>query len=145
MMAPMAGRRPFTTVDVVPSWEQRLAPPESLGPLERKAFVHLVSACPLAQFTAADLPLLCRWAELEVMAQRAAVELQQAMIMTDGKVSPWFSIHATATKAQTALALRLRLGPQSRLQKAPKTQAAPLSGYERLALLDVGDDDEAAN
>jgi len=139
------GRRPFATVDVHPWYEgeQRLQPPACLGDAERRAFVDLVSACPTAQFTRADLPLLCRWCELEVMAQTAAAELGDGgMVTVDGKVSPWVSIHATATKGQSLLALRLRLGPQSRANRAPKTQPAPMSYYERASML--GDDDEAA-
>jgi phage terminase small subunit len=83
--------------------------------------------------------LLCRWAELTVMAEQAAGELQASgMVTADGKVSPWFSIHQQATKSLNALALRLRLGPQSRARKAPKTLAAPLSYFD-LQELEVPD------
>ena len=113
----MAGRRAFTTTDVH-SWElgnQRLRPSESLGPHERQAFLALIASCPLAQFVEADLPLLSRWCELEAMAQHAAAELRKGMVTSDGKISPWVSIHQMATKGQALLALRLRLGP-SRLK-----------------------------
>jgi hypothetical protein len=141
MMTPMAGRRPFTTIETG-SWGGRLEPPASLGPLERKAFVDLVGACPLQQFQSCDAPLLSRWAELELQAQQAAAELRANGMVVAGKLSPWLSVHAQAVKGQSLLALRLRLGPQSRLQKAPKSLPAPLSGYEKLAMLDEGDDDE---
>jgi hypothetical protein len=40
-----------------------------------------------------DLPLICRWAEITVMAEQAAGELAaQGMVTADGKVSPWFAI-----------------------------------------------------
>ena len=49
------------------------------------------------------------------MAEQAAGELQAGgMVTADGRVSPWFTIHQQATKSLTGLALRLRLGPQSR-------------------------------
>jgi len=149
MVAAMpGGRRPFTTTDVAPWYDagQRLRPPAYLGEDERRAFIDLVSSCPLAQFTASDLPLLCRWCELDLQAQTAARELREhGMVISNQKgmqPSPWISIHAQAVKGQTALALRLRLGPQSRANKAPKTMARPLTAYERLSLED--DDDAEA-
>ena len=100
-------------------------------------------ACPLSHFQAADLPLLCRWAELTVMAETAAGELTAGgMVTGDGKVSPWFSIHERATRGLTALALRLRLGPQSRAKKAPKVTPGPVSYYDKMRVLEgeLGDD-----
>ena len=75
------------------------------------------------------------------MAHRAAGELETSgMVATDAKgkvsVSPWFTIHAQATKGLAGLALRLRIGPQSRAPKAPKTKAAPTSYYDRMSLGD---------
>jgi phage terminase small subunit len=138
------GRRSFTTVDVQPFYDagQRLRPPEHLGQIEKQAFIDLVARVPAAQFVEADLPLICRWCECQVMAERAAAELQQSMVKGD-KVSPWFTIHQQATKTLKDLSLRLRLAPQSRLQKAPKSQPTPMTAYERLALED-DDDDESA-
>jgi len=69
------------------------------------------------------------------MAEQAARELAASgIVAADGRVSPWFSIHQQATKGLTALALRLRLGPQSRASKAPKTLAGPVSYYDRRTL-----------
>ena len=139
------GRRPFVTVDTTPWYHagQRLKPPTCLGEAERAIFIDLIGSVPAAQFQASDLPLICRWCELEVMAQTAADELRDSgMVTADGKKSPWVEIHAMATKGQAMLALRLRLGPQSRQPRAPKTQAAPMSYYERASLLGDDDDDE---
>jgi hypothetical protein len=141
-----SGRKPFTTYDVQPfgAWD-RLKPPASLGKPERRAFFDLISRVPAGQFCEADLPLICRWAELTVMAEQAAGELAaQGMVTADGKVSPWFSIHQQATKGLTLLALRLRLGPQSRASKAPKTLVGELSYYDRRALEDGLDDEDEA-
>jgi hypothetical protein len=138
------GRKPFATYDVQPfgAWE-RLKPPASLGEPEKRAFFDLISRVPAGQFQECDLPLLCRWAELTVMAETAAGKLAVAgMVTTDGKVSPWFSVHERATKGLTLLALRLRLGPQSRASKAPKTLAGELSYYDRRALEDGRDDED---
>jgi len=90
------------------------------------------------------MPLLCRWAELTVMCEQARGEMAvQGMVTADGKVSPWFSIHSQATKALSGLALRLRLGPQSRASKAPKKTAGSVSYFERMELEGIRDDDAA--
>src|SRR6516225_9670738 len=138
------GRKPFVTTDVTPFGlpNKRVRPPTTLGALEKRAFLDLVTQCPASQFRKSDLPLLCRWAELTIMAEQAWGELSAGSPVTnDGRVSPWFTIHARATKELALLALRLRLGPQSRASKAPKTEPAEnLSYYERQMLEDDDDD-----
>jgi phage terminase small subunit len=140
------GRKPFVTMDVTPFGlpDERLRPPDSLGPLERRVFLDLVAQCPASQFQKSDLSLLCRWAEWTVVAEQAAGEYRAGGLLTDdGRPSPWLAIHERATKNLIALALRLRLGPQSRADKAPKTlPSAELSYYERMALEDDDDGDE---
>jgi hypothetical protein len=106
-----------------------------------------VTSVPSTQFTASDLPLLTRYVETLVLAEQAAGELRVgSLVTTDGKVNPWFQIHQQATKAMAGLALRLRLGPQSRVAKASKKSAAgPVSYYERMRLLeDTDEEDDAA-
>jgi hypothetical protein len=145
---PATGRKPFDTFDVAPygAGNGRLRPPATLGELERRAFVDLVTSVPAGQFRECDLPLLCRWAELTVICEQARGELAvQGMVTADGKVSPWFSIHAQATKALSGLALRLRLGPQSRAPKASKKTAVRLSYFERMAIEGEGDGDGEAD
>jgi phage terminase small subunit len=136
------GRKPYVTHDVTPlgSPDQRLRPPDSLGPAEKRVFWSLITQTPASQFQPADLPLICRWCELTALADRAAAELSTASnLVENGLPSPWISIHERATKQLIALSLRLRLSPQSRMDKAPKTQAAAtLSYYEQMAL--EGDD-----
>jgi len=137
------GRKPYETTDVAPLGlaNRHLRPPTSLGEPEKRAFLDLVTTTPAGQFQPSDLPLLCRWAELTVMCEQARGELAaQGMVTSNGKVSPWFSIHAQATKGLSGLALRLRLGPQSRASKAPKKIAGPVSYFERMELEGVRDD-----
>jgi hypothetical protein len=138
------GRKPYETTDLVPfgAGNHRLRPPESLSGAQRVAFVDLVTSCPATQFEPADIPLLARWAELSTMAEMAAVELQASgLLAPDGKPSPWFRIHLEATKALSGLALRLRLGPQSRAPRAPKTKTTTVSYYERMTLEGISRDD----
>ena len=134
---PKTGRQPYETTDVVPFGVgiRRLRPPASLSEPQKAAFLDLVTACPATQFEPSDIALLVRWCELCVMAESANVELQASgMLAPDGKPSPWFRIHLESTKALSNLALRLRLGPQSRAPKAPKRKAGPLSYFDIMEL-----------
>ena len=135
------GRQPYATYGVhsFDSPNPRIRPPDSLSELEKRVFRALVSACPADQFRKSDIGLLARWSELSVMAQEAAFEMTtHGRVTPDGKVSPWFSIYTQATKQLSGLALRLRLGPQSRVAKAPKTLPQEPSYYD---LMEDDDDD----
>jgi hypothetical protein len=138
------GRKSYATYDVTPFGlpDGRLQPPANLGTLEKRVFLDLISRVPAGQFRDSDLALISRWCELVVLAETAAGELAAGgMVTTDGKVSPWFSIHERCTKSLVALALRLRLSPQARADKAPKALPAPVSYYD-LKALDGGRDDD---
>ena len=134
------GRPPHETTDLAPFGveNRRLRPPDCLGELQRKAFIDLVTSCPTSQFHRCDLPLLCRWAELTIMAEQAAFELQQGGMVVNtkegSKVSPWFAIHRDVTRELRALSQRLQLGPRGRTPKAPKTVAGRVSYYDRMLL-----------
>jgi phage terminase small subunit len=139
------GRPPYATVDVSPFDipAPRIRPPDCLSDLEKKVFRDLVATCPAGQFKKSDVGLLCRWAELSVMAEQAAFEMTtHGRVTPDGKVSPWLSVYMQATKNLNGLALRLRLGPQSRASKAPKSLPRELSFYEQMQLDEAeGNDD----
>ena len=97
----------------------RLQPPDHLSPDEQRRFVDLVSACDPEHFRASDLPLVCRFVEADALAEQAARELRTNGAVSDGRASPWLVVQEKAVRALTALALRLRLSPQSRTD--PKT------------------------
>jgi hypothetical protein len=96
----------------------RLEPPSSLPEAERAVFVDLVAASDPEHFRSSDLPLLVRYVESIVLADRAASELRKGAVVK-GKTSPWLAIQREAIKAMVALSIRLRLSPQSRID--PKT------------------------
>src|SRR5262245_54556988 len=143
------GRKPFETTEVAPfgAGNRRLEPPECLGNLQKRAFIDLVCSVPRSQFRRSDLPLLCRWCELTVMAEEAAFQLQTGGMVVSGKdgpkVSPWFTIHRDATRELRSLSQRLQLGPRGRTWKAPKIKPGTVSYYERMAL--EGEYDDTAN
>jgi hypothetical protein len=138
------GRNSFVATDMVRYGEPgRLSPPATLGEAEKRAFVDLVIACPAGQFLASDLPLLCAWAETVALRERMATRMAIEGELDDkGKPSGAFTIHKEATKTLNALALRLRISPQARMQKAPKREMRSVSYYQRMELEGVLDDDD---
>jgi phage terminase small subunit len=135
-----AGRKPYETTEVVPFGveSRRLRPPDCLGELQKRAFLDLVCSVPAGQFRKCDLSLLCRWAELTIMAEEAAFQLQQGGMVVEGKegpkVSPWFAIHRDTTRELRSLSQRLQIGPRGRTWKAPKTKPGTISYYDRMRL-----------
>ena len=82
----------------------------------------LVAASDPRHFTASDVPLLARYCDSCILAERAADELRQGGgPVVNGKASPWLVVQEKAQRAMVALSMRLRLSPQSRLD--PKTAA----------------------
>jgi hypothetical protein len=100
----------------------------------RQLFLDVVLANDPTHFKPSDMPLLCRYAEANAIAARAAAALLKAEpIVNDDAASPWVSVYVAMTKTATALAMRLRLSPQARMPNNPKRTPA-VSYYERMAL-----------
>jgi phage terminase small subunit len=142
------GRKPFETTEIAPFGveSRRLRPPDCLGELQQRAFLDLVTSCPVNQFRRSDLSLLCRWAELTVMAETAAFHLgADGMVIETkegSKVSPWFAVHRDCTRELRSLSQRLQIGPRGRTWKAPKVKPGTVSYYERMQLEGQLDDAE---
>jgi hypothetical protein len=99
---------------VYPHEPRGLEPPESLSEPARAVFVDLVASCDHAHFEPADLTLLCQYCEATALAEKAAFQL-------GGDTEPsakWLSLWVQSTRTMSGLALRLRLGPQSRRERA---------------------------
>ena len=105
----------------------RLLPPRSLSRAECILFNNLVTACDPTHFQASDLPLLIRYCEAAVLAERAALELRQGAVV-DGKPSPWIIVQEKAMRAMVALSMRLRLSPQSRIDPKTLGRQQPYTG-----------------
>jgi phage terminase small subunit len=135
-MAKSGDQNPQTR-EIVPFFgaERRLRPPETLPDAARRAFIDLVASLPASHFRASDASLLCTYAELCALRERAAFELERCAVTPDGKPSPWLTIYMQSVKSITALAPKLRLGPQSR-QKVSKREPAPVNYYDRARMDD---------
>ena len=119
---------------------RRLRPSSRLTGRRRSIFTETVADCAMGHFRKSDRPLLERYCEACALAEQAAAKLAELGVVVDGKLSPWFPAHASACKTANNLALRLRLSPQSRSPRAPKTQAAPPSYYDLMEDDDDGGD-----
>jgi phage terminase small subunit len=118
-VAPAFAREPVT-----------IQPPATLSEPARKVFVDLVSSCDPRHFEVSDTGLLCQYCEAQVMAERAAAELQKGEGPPNAR---WLAAWREGTRTMKDLALRLRLSPQSRREKA-KVPERPLTWDERFRL-----------
>jgi phage terminase small subunit len=91
-----------------------------------------------------DRPLLETYCQAVALVEQASEQMAAGGAVTkDNKPSPWVSIFMAATKAANNLALRLRISPQARSPRQPKTLAAPRSYYDELELTpEEGCDDD---
>ncbi len=106
----------------------RLDPPSSLPKPERRIFETVVNACDSRHFRASDLPLLVRYVEACALGDEAAQHLRIEGAVVNGKASPWIIVQEKAVRAMVALALRLRLAPQSRVDPKTLARNQPVQG-----------------
>jgi len=111
----------------------KLRAPARLSEREAEIFRCLVGSCDPRHFTAADEPLLCRYAEAIAMAEDAADHLRAEGAVIMGKASPWITVQEKMVRAIAALAPKLRLSPQSRYDASlagRRAGGASVSPYE---------------
>ena len=137
-------RSTYQTLDTVEygAPTRRLKPSNRLTGRAREIFIETVSDCAITHFRASDRPLLELFAEACALAEQAVGQMAELSAVVDGKPSPWFSVFVARTKAANNLALRLRISPQSRSPRAPKTLATSQSYYDRMTLEDDDGDEE---
>ena len=99
------------SVDGSPS---RLRPPAHLSVDEQERFASIVSSCDARHFRPSDAPLLSRFVEADALAERAAAQLRKHPVI-EGRPSPWLYVQEKTIRTLTALSMRLRLSPQSRI------------------------------
>jgi len=130
------GRKSAASLAVAPVTEHQLVPvqpPATLSKPARAVFLDLVGDCHPEHFEDSDVGLLCQYCEAQAMAERAAAELQNGT----GKTADWaLKLWEKANKVMSGLALRLRLGPQSRREKAKVER--PLTWDEKFRLEKFG-------
>jgi phage terminase small subunit len=110
------GRKSAASLSVisVDGKPDRLQPPDHLSADERQRFIEIIATCSATHFRPSDTILLCRFVEADALAEKAAAELRKNPVI-EGKPSAWLAVQEKSVRALTALSMRLRLSPQSRI------------------------------
>jgi hypothetical protein len=106
-------------------------PPATLSPSARAAFTALVASCPADHFEQCDVSLISRYVTAQILAEGAEVTL-----LADPENARALAVWEKAVRTMSALALRLRLGPQSRRERARVDK--PLSWMDRFRMEQAG-------
>jgi P27 family predicted phage terminase small subunit len=120
----------------------RLRPPSDLGKQEAAVWREIVLTCDEKHFQASDAPLLIRYCQNVVLAQRAAAALEREGAVVAGRVNPWLTVGEKCDRALVALSMRLRISPQARMRRegtVPK--GPPASIYSLMREMDDAEDD----
>jgi phage terminase small subunit len=94
-----------------PSYRAALAPPASLSPAARAVFLDLVASHEPEHFEPGDTTLMGQYCEAAALAARSAAKLQEGD-------ATQLKVWERSCSIMSSLSLRLRLGPQSRREKA---------------------------
>jgi len=108
----------------------RLTPPADLPAPERALFAAIVGSTSPSHFAVSDRPLLVRYCEAAVLADKAAERLRVDGAVVKGRTSAWLVVQEKAVRAMIALSMRLRISPQARAPRNVKSRAP--SYYEAL-------------
>jgi phage terminase small subunit len=107
-----------------------LRPRKGLAAPLKSLFEEIVSEVKTNHFVASDRVLLERYCEAIRLAELAQRHIDDEGPVTDeGRVSPWITVQEKAHRSAVALAGKLRLCPQSRLDR--KTAGATTSTRKR--------------
>jgi phage terminase small subunit len=124
--------------------DRPLTAPETLSHEAVAVFRELVAAVGPDHFRPVDRPLVGVYAEALCLARQARAQLgADGPVDADGKVSPWLRVYESAMKTITTLAARLRVCPQSRLDRtrAGVTTRAPADAESQYAHYFTGGDE----
>lgn len=119
----------------------RPTPPAGLPEAAVDFWNTIVSTCEADFFNPAELPLLSAYCRALAAHDHARLKLEEeGPVRADGKSSAWLVVVEKETRAVVALAARLRLAPQSRLDRTTAgKRARPVTGS---APWEFDDDDD---
>ncbi len=117
-------RTSSAALSVAPIVRGRIQPPNDLPEPCRSIWRELVDALPPDRFHASDRPLLVLYCRALHQAALAFEGLEQYGAADGDSVSPWLRVADSSTKQAATLATKLRLCPQSRLDRKVAGPAA---------------------
>jgi phage terminase small subunit len=103
---------------------RRVAPPAELPEPAKQLWGELVDAFPANRFHVSDRPLLALYCRAVCQANIAFSWLEKCGAAHGSAISPWQKIADSAVKQVAVLSTRLRLCPQSRLDRKVAGPAA---------------------
>jgi hypothetical protein len=126
---PRISRAERAVIPAIRSDPVPVQPPLTLSEPARAVFLDLVASCDPGHFKQSDVTLLGQYCEAAALAARSAAALQ----VGDASSLP---VWEKSTRTMSGLALRLRLGPQSRRERAKVER--PLTWDERFCIETYG-------
>lgn len=125
------------------SGKRRLTPPAGLSEPARLIFMEMVNSNDAGHFARSDLPLLLAYVTACSLERAAAEALDRDGQVIGGRASPWLVVQEKQCRAMVALAMRLRLAPQSRMDSRGAGRSAGKRGARGIeSLSGIGGDDE---
>jgi phage terminase small subunit len=132
-------RKSAASLSVVPNVDgqpNRIRPRADVPASLRQIINDLVASVPPEHFRSGDAALLEQYAQAIALARQAYAELEKKGPVINGRASPWIAVLEKTHRSAVALAARLRLSPQSRID--PKTvgrkAGPPPSYYDQMRL-----------
>ncbi len=119
-----------------PVLTERLKPRSGLSTEVKLLWFELVSTMPHDHFRESDAPLIEQYAQAIALARRAYAHLNEEGSVVGGRANPWLVVLEKAHRSSLVLSMRLRLSPQSRMDRKAVKDPGQVSAYERLGFND---------
>jgi phage terminase small subunit len=100
-----------------PDLTARMTPPRHLAKGPAIIWKQIVASVASGHFQECDRVLLTEFCRAADLANESAAALQAQGAIVDGRANPWVAVQEKSQRALVALALRLRLAPQSRFDR----------------------------
>ena len=120
--------------------ERRVKPPANLPEPVRKIWAGLVDSLPADRFHSSDWPLLSLYSRFTYQAETALAHVEKAGATDGSATNPWLRVADVASKQCAVLATKLRLCPQTRMDRKVAGPAAR-SRSKRKPWDPIGNDD----
>ena len=125
-----------------PENTDRLKPRTSLPPEVKLIWGELVGAMSPDHFRPSDAPLIEQYCQSIALARGAYAHLTGEGPVVSGRANPWLVVLEKAHRSSVALSMRLRLSPQSRLdRKTVGVKPGGASAYEIMSMMEQGSDE----
>lgn len=135
-------RKSLAALSVAPIGVRRVKPPADLPAPCVALWRELVESLPPDRFHTSDRPLLALYCRHLHQAHLALSKIEEFGACDGESLNPWLKVAEAATKQCAVLATKLRLAPQSRLDRKTVGSAARGGGsrapWDSDALLEPG-------